>query len=62
MDIGSPLILLDSISNNSDGTPLEYFYDLYCGDRSRIEVELIRVGQPGELVPVLIEGSNDLSQ
>ncbi len=33
VDVGSPLILLDSISYLSDGTPLEYFHALHRGDR-----------------------------
>jgi GntR family transcriptional regulator len=62
VDIGSPLILLDSISYLSDGTPLEYFHALHRGDRSRFEVELIRVDQASDAGPKLIEVSNDLSR
>ena len=62
VDIGSPLILLDSISYLSDGTPLEYFHALHRGDRSRFEVELIRVDQASDTGPKLIDVSNDLSQ
>jgi GntR family transcriptional regulator len=62
VDVGSPLILLDSISYLSDGTPLEYFHALHRGDRSRFEVELIRVGQASNLGSKLIEVSSDLSQ
>lgn len=40
---GAPLILLDSVSYLADGTPIEYFHALHRGDRSRFEVELIRV-------------------
>lgn len=40
---GSPLILIDSISYLSDGTPIEYYHALHRGDRSRFEVELIRL-------------------
>lgn len=61
VDIGSPLILLDSISYLSDGTPLEYFHALHRGDRSRFEVELIRVSQQSELGQNLIDVSSDLS-
>jgi GntR family transcriptional regulator len=61
VDIGSPLILLDSISYLSDGTPLEYFHALHRGDRSRFEVELVRVSQPDELGPKLIDVTSDLS-
>ena len=62
VDIGSPLILLDSTSYLSDGTPLEYFHALHRGDRSRFEVELIRVSQPSELGLNLIDVSSDLSK
>ncbi len=40
---GAPLILLDSVSFLADGTPIEYYHALHRGDRSRFEVELIRV-------------------
>lgn len=40
---GAPLILLDSVSYLPDGTPIEYYHALHRGDRSRFEVELIRV-------------------
>ena len=40
---GAPLILLESVSYLSDGTPLEYYRALHRGDRSRFEVELVRV-------------------
>lgn len=62
VDIGSPLILLDSISFLSDGTPLEYFHALHRGDRSRFEVELIRVDQANDVGQKLIEVSNDFSR
>jgi GntR family transcriptional regulator len=40
---GAPLILLDSVSYLTDGTPIEYYHALHRGDRSRFEVELLRV-------------------
>jgi GntR family transcriptional regulator len=40
---GAPLILLDSVSYLADDTPIEYYHALHRGDRSRFEVELIRV-------------------
>ncbi len=58
VDVGSPLILLDSISYLHDDTPLEYYHALHRGDRSRFEVDLIRVSQPGELAQKLIDVSN----
>ena len=38
-----PLVLIDSVSYLADGTPIEYYHALHRGDRSRFEVELIRV-------------------
>jgi GntR family transcriptional regulator len=38
-----PLMLLDSVTYLEDGTPLEYYHAVHRGDRSRFEVELIRV-------------------
>ena len=40
---GAPLIILDSVSYLDDGTPIEFYHALHRGDRSRFEVELIRV-------------------
>ncbi|MCK4791424.1 MAG: GntR family transcriptional regulator, partial [Desulfobacteraceae bacterium] len=57
VDIGSPLILLNSVSYLHDGTPIEYFHALHRGDRSRFETELVRVSQPGELAKKIIDAS-----
>lgn len=43
VDLGSPLIMLDSISYLEDDTPIEYYHAVHRGDRSRFEVELLRV-------------------
>jgi GntR family transcriptional regulator len=40
---GAPLILLDSVSYLADGAPIEYYHAVHRGDRSRFEVELLRV-------------------
>jgi GntR family transcriptional regulator len=40
---GAPLILLDSVSYLDDGRPIEYFHAVHRGDRSKFEVELVRV-------------------
>lgn len=45
---GAPLILLDSVSYLSDGTPIEYYHALHRGDRSRFEVELVRIREQGK--------------
>jgi GntR family transcriptional regulator len=38
-----PLLLLNSVTYLEDGTPLEYYRAVHRGDRSRFEVELLRV-------------------
>ncbi len=42
LELGSPLILLDSVSYLDDGTPVEYYHAVHRGDRSRFTVELVR--------------------
>jgi GntR family transcriptional regulator len=44
---GAPLIMLDSVSLLEDGRPVEYYHAVHRGDRSRFEVELVRVRQGG---------------
>jgi len=51
--VGQPLILLDSVSYLEDGTPLEYYHARHRGDRSKFEVELIRVRAQGNVKAVL---------
>jgi len=41
--VGTPLMLLNSISYLEDGRPIEYFSALHRGDRSKFVVALIRV-------------------
>jgi GntR family transcriptional regulator len=42
IEIGAPLMLLDSVSYLEDGAPIEYYHALHRGDRSRFEATLIR--------------------
>jgi len=42
IEVGSPLIELDSVSYLKDGRPLEYFHALHRGDRTKFEVDLVR--------------------
>ncbi len=42
IDVGSPLIELESVSYLRDERPLEYFHALHRGDRTKFEVELVR--------------------
>jgi GntR family transcriptional regulator len=60
MDIGSPLILLDSVSYLEDGQPIEYYHAVHRGDRSRFEVELVRVRESGKLKDTLEEVAKEL--
>jgi len=43
IEVGSPLLELDSTSYLKDGRPLEYFHALHRGDRTKFEVELFRM-------------------
>jgi GntR family transcriptional regulator len=43
MEVGAPLIELDSVTYLEDGRPLEYFHALHRGDRTRFEVNLIKL-------------------
>ena len=49
VDVGAPLIQLDSVSYLEDGTPVEYYHALHRGDRSRFEVKLVRVRELGDI-------------
>lgn len=44
---GAPLLMLDSISFSENGQPVEYYHALHRGDRSRFEVELLRLRETG---------------
>jgi GntR family transcriptional regulator len=43
IDRGAPLLMLDSISYADNDKPIEYYHALHRGDRSRFEVELLRL-------------------
>ncbi|MCK5645515.1 MAG: GntR family transcriptional regulator [Anaerolineales bacterium] len=45
--VGSPLLLIDSISFLNDGTPVEYFHGLFRGDRLRFEAEIVEIRGQG---------------
>jgi len=45
---GAPLIMLNSVSFVADGTPVEYYHAVHRGDRTRFEVQLLRVRVQGE--------------
>lgn len=50
---GAPLIMLHSISYLSNGDPVEYYRAFHRADRSRFEVELVRVREQGSMSEVL---------
>jgi GntR family transcriptional regulator len=66
VDKGAPLLTLDSVSYLEDGTPIEYFHALHRGDRSRFEVELLRVPEGSDAkqalrqIPDVLPRGNDL--
>jgi GntR family transcriptional regulator len=47
IEVGSPLLLIDSISFLNDGTPVEYFHGLFRGDRLRFEAEIVEIRGQG---------------
>ena len=58
VEIGAPLLQLNSVSYLEDNQPVEYFHALHRGDRSRFETELVRVQEPGELADKIINGND----
>jgi GntR family transcriptional regulator len=59
--LGKPLMLLDSVSYLHDGTPIERYHAVHRGDRSRFEVELIRIRPKGTDRQSLADTLNDMS-
>ncbi len=59
VDVGSPLLLLNSVSYLEDGRPMEYYHAVHRGDRSKFETELVRVHQPGELAKKILEVNHE---
>ena len=65
---GAPLLLLDSVSYLADGKPVEYYHAIHRGDRSRFEVDLLRVrsqngaatGLETDLKPLSTESLHDI--
>lgn len=43
VDIGTPMLMIDSIGYLEDGTPIEYYHAIHRGDRTRFRVELMRI-------------------
>jgi len=67
LQVGDPLILLDSVSYAEDDTPIEYYRASHRGDRSQFEVELVRIRERGQTRETLrstvadLPPSNDLA-
>ncbi len=57
---GAPLLLLDSVSYLQDGTPIEVYHALHRGDRSKFEVELVRIEERGSRKALLGEDLAEL--
>jgi GntR family transcriptional regulator len=53
ISISSPLIKMESVSYLGDGTPIEFFYGLFRGDRSCFEMEVARFMGRGPLGEVM---------
>jgi GntR family transcriptional regulator len=51
IDEGDPLIMLDSVSYTETGQAIEYYHAIHRGDRSRFEVELIRLDEDDQQTP-----------
>ncbi len=47
IESGSPLMLVNSISYRADGKPIEFYNAVHRGDRSRFEIELVRIQEQG---------------
>lgn len=47
------LVMLDSVSYLDDGRPIEYYHALHRGDRSRFEIELVRMRQQAAPIDTL---------
>ena len=60
VEAGAPLLQLNSVSFLEDDTPIEYYETLHRGDRSRFEVELVRVRELGEIRETIGLGPKDL--
>ncbi len=54
---GAPLVQLESITYLENGTPIEFYFARHRGDRSRFEIELVRVREsnPQEKLSAIAE-------
>ncbi len=59
VDEYDPLLHLDSISYLEDGTPLEYYHAIHRGDRSRFEVDLVRLPDQHNVITKIETGTTE---
>jgi GntR family transcriptional regulator len=60
IEVGAPLILLNSVSYLEDDTPIEHYHAVHRGDRSKFEVELVRIKEVGSVRKTLKPENLDL--
>ncbi len=60
VDEGAALLMLDSISYLENGQPMEYYHALHRGDRSRFDVELVRIREQGSKRETIAPHPHDL--
>jgi len=53
IEVGAPLMLVDSVSYLADGRPVEFSHAVHRGDRSRFEVEVVRTQDLGQVKQIL---------
>ena len=52
--------MLDSVSYTENNLPIEYYHALHPGDRSRFEVDLVRMREPiQKSIPTFGSGSQN---
>ncbi len=57
---GDPVLLLESLAYLADGTTIEFFQAVHRGDRTRFEVELLRIPEKVDLDEIVKEVDHDL--
>lgn len=57
---GDPVLLLESLAYLDDGTTIEFFQAVHRGDRTRFEVELLRIPEAVDLGDTIKDIDHDL--
>jgi GntR family transcriptional regulator len=58
MDLGAPLLRMESVTFSDRDRPIEYFIGFFSGDRSRFDVEVLRFGtksDPSHIDPLRMD-------